>query len=63
VLTRHKSIIAYLTANNLTSSAKALRDELNLGEEIFDATTAKKYAGLIEKKWTSVVRLQKKVRR
>jgi hypothetical protein len=27
----------------------------------FDDTTAKKYEGLLEKKWTSVVRLQKKV--
>jgi platelet-activating factor acetylhydrolase IB subunit alpha len=57
----HKSIIAYLTANNLASSAKALRNELNLSEDVFDAATAKKYEGLIEKKWTSVVRLQKKV--
>jgi platelet-activating factor acetylhydrolase IB subunit alpha len=38
-----------------------LRTELNLGEDVFDANTAKKYEGLLEKKWTSVVRLQKKV--
>ncbi len=29
--------------------------------DTFDAATSKKYEGLLEKKWTSVVRLQKKV--
>ncbi|KAK5662636.1 hypothetical protein OQA88_8550 [Cercophora sp. LCS_1] len=57
----HRAIVAYLTANNLTSSAAALRSELNLGEDVFDSATAKKYEGLLEKKWTSVVRLQKKI--
>ena len=38
----------------------ALKQELNIGEG-FDAATSKKYEGLLEKKWTSVVRLQKKV--
>ncbi len=56
----HKAIIAYLSSNNLPNTAAALREELNLGDT-FDATTAKKYEGLLEKKWTSVVRLQKKV--
>jgi len=58
---RHKSIIAYLSANNLTNAAAALRADVSLGEDVFDANTAKKYEGLLEKKWTSVVRLQKKV--
>jgi platelet-activating factor acetylhydrolase IB subunit alpha len=53
-------MIAYLTSQNLTSSAAALREELSIGEG-FDAATSKKYEGLLEKKWTSVVRLQKKV--
>ncbi|KAI1825878.1 nuclear distribution protein pac-1a [Xylaria intraflava] len=57
----HKSTIAYLVANKLTATATALREELNLGEEEFDAATLDKYKGLLEKKWTSVVRLQKKV--
>ncbi|KAJ9149332.1 Nuclear distribution protein PAC1 [Pleurostoma richardsiae] len=57
----HKAIIAYLAANNLPSTAAALRAELNLGEDTFDAGTARKYEGLLEKKWTSVVRLQKKI--
>ena len=57
----HKSIIAYLTSVNLSNSAAALRQELSIGES-FDDATSKKYEGLLEKKWTSVVRLQKKVR-
>jgi platelet-activating factor acetylhydrolase IB subunit alpha len=54
-------MIAYLSANNLKNAAQALRDEAGLGQN-FDDVTAKKYEGLLEKKWTSVVRLQKKVR-
>ncbi|KAL2157322.1 hypothetical protein VTH06DRAFT_6260 [Thermothelomyces fergusii] len=57
----HRALVAYLTSNNLTSTAAALRAELGLGEDVFDAATAKKYEGLLEKKWTSVVRLQKKI--
>ncbi|KFY40896.1 hypothetical protein V495_05191 [Pseudogymnoascus sp. VKM F-4514 (FW-929)] len=57
----HKSIIAYLSANNLPNTAAALREELTLGEDVYDAATAKKYESLLEKKWTSVVRLQKKI--
>lgn len=38
-----------------------MRTELGLGEDAFDSATAKKYETLLEKKWTSVVRLQKKV--
>ncbi|KAK6851427.1 nuclear distribution protein PAC1 [Apiospora arundinis] len=57
----HKSIIAYLAANNLPNAAAAVRADLNLGEEVFDAATAKKYENLLERKWTSIVRLQKKV--
>ena len=60
-LCSHKSIIAYLAANNLPNAAAALREELTLGEDAFDSATAKKYETLLEKKWTSVVRLQKKV--
>jgi platelet-activating factor acetylhydrolase IB subunit alpha len=39
-----------------------LRGELSLGEDVFDAEKTAKYQSLLEKKWTSVVRLQKKVR-
>lgn len=57
---RHKAMIAYLASNNLPNAAAALRAEANIGES-FDAATTQKYEGLLEKKWTSVVRLQKKV--
>lgn len=57
---RHKSVIAYLEANELSSAAGVIRSETNLEEDVFDAQTAKKYETLLEKKWTSVVRLQKK---
>ncbi|KAJ8129875.1 hypothetical protein O1611_g3755 [Lasiodiplodia mahajangana] len=51
----HKSIIAYLAANGLTATEASLRAELNLAENDFDAATAEKYKGLLEKKWTSVI--------
>ncbi|KEY69527.1 hypothetical protein S7711_02062 [Stachybotrys chartarum IBT 7711] len=51
----HKSIIAYLAANGLPSTAAAMRAELSLSEEAFDPETAKKYETLLEKKWTSVI--------
>ncbi|EME44855.1 hypothetical protein DOTSEDRAFT_70794 [Dothistroma septosporum NZE10] len=57
----HKSLIAYLLSTGHGNSAQVLREDLNLPESDFDAATAKKYEGLIEKKWTSVVRLQKKI--
>ncbi|KAH8907943.1 nuclear distribution protein nudF [Coniochaeta sp. PMI_546] len=57
----HKSIIAYLTAQGLTATATALRTELDLGEDHFDSATAKKYENLLGRKWTSILRLQKKV--
>lgn len=60
LLCRHKSIIAYLAANNLANTATVLREELDLGEDVFDAAMTKKYETLLEKKWTSIVRLQKK---
>ncbi|KAK4971938.1 Lissencephaly-1 [Elasticomyces elasticus] len=56
----HKSLIAYLTATGLSNTAAALRQELGIGDS-FDDATRKKYEGLLEKKWTSVVRLQKKI--
>jgi platelet-activating factor acetylhydrolase IB subunit alpha len=53
-------MIAYLSSINLQNSAVALREEIKIGDS-FDEATSKKYEGLLEKKWTSVVRLQKKV--
>jgi hypothetical protein len=56
----HKSMIAYLSANKYGKSAAILREEMGIGDN-FDDATCKKYEGLIERKWTSVVRLHKKV--
>jgi len=53
--------VAYLSANGLPNAAAALRDELKLSEEVFDPATMKKYETLLEKKWTSIARLQRKV--
>ncbi|KAL3480884.1 nuclear distribution protein nudF [Aspergillus californicus] len=57
----HKAMIAYLIANNLPETAAALRKEKDIGESVFDASTAKKYEGMLEKKWTSIARLQKRI--
>lgn len=54
-------MIAYLVANGLSDTATALRREVNIGEDVFDSNTAKKYEGMLEKKWTSIARLHKKV--
>ncbi|KIV98219.1 nuclear distribution protein PAC1 [Exophiala mesophila] len=56
----HKSIIAYLLSAGMTESAASLRKDSNLADT-FDEVTAKKYETLLEKKWTSVVRLQKRI--
>lgn len=58
---RHKSILAYFSSSGLPNSCAALREELGVGDEFLDVERMKKYEGLLEKKWTSVVRLQKKV--
>lgn len=64
-LSRHKSLIAYLAANNLPESAATLRAELQLGEDALnldtDTDAARKYASLLPKKWTGVVLLRKKL--
>ncbi|KZF24871.1 platelet-activating factor acetylhydrolase IB alpha subunit [Xylona heveae TC161] len=56
----HKTIIAYLSSNDLAHSANALREELNIGDS-FSEETSKKYEGIMERKWTSIIRLQKKI--
>ena len=53
-------MIAYLNSMNQSSSAAALQETLGISSS-FDAPTMKRYEGLLEKKWTSVVRLQMKV--
>ncbi|KAF2739764.1 nuclear distribution protein PAC1 [Polyplosphaeria fusca] len=56
----NKAIIAYLGVIGAENTAAAFRQEGNIAAS-FDDATRKKYEGLLEKKWTSVVRLQKKV--
>lgn len=55
-----KSIIAYLSANDKHVTSDTLRKELGLDENVFTADVTKKYENLLEKKWTSTVRLQRK---
>ncbi len=56
---RHKSILDYLKSQNLYESFNALKAETGI-DYIPDPKA--KYTGLLEKKWTIVVRLQKKAR-
>ena len=59
VFSRHKAILDYLNAGGFSESFGALQKETQNEDFIPDPKT--KYAGLLEKKWTSVIRLQKKV--
>ncbi|KAJ1547592.1 protein with putative role during mitosis [Nowakowskiella sp. JEL0078] len=52
---RQLSILDYLTSNGFNLAATALKNECSLQELDFS-----KQSGLLERKWTSVVRLQKK---
>ncbi|KAI0807782.1 miller-Dieker lissencephaly protein [Fomes fomentarius] len=53
-----KSILEYLHANNFSDAFNALK--LDTGVE-YTPDPKGKYVGLLEKKWTSVIRLQKKI--
>jgi hypothetical protein len=57
---RHRSILDYLYTSGLRTSYDALKRETGLDE--FEVDPKGRQAGLLEKKWTSVIRLQKKVR-
>jgi platelet-activating factor acetylhydrolase IB subunit alpha len=55
-------MLSYLHAMGMHDTYEALRRETENDE--FDPSDAKaKWVGLLEKKWTSVIRLQKKVNR
>lgn len=54
----NRAIADYLCANNYKDSFDSFLKETNLPE---DTCNDKKYAGVLEKKWTTVVRLQKKI--
>ncbi|KAJ5114297.1 nuclear migration protein NudF [Penicillium alfredii] len=55
----HNSIIVYLVSVNASRSAALLRQELGIDSNADDA--GKKYHGLLEKKWASETRLQKRI--
>ena len=58
---RHRAMLSYLHSAEMHSTYEALRTETLI--EDFEADDPKaKWVGLLEKKWTSVIRLQKKVR-
>lgn len=54
-------MLSYLHSAGLRDSYEALKRETENGEFEVDDPKAK-WVGLLEKKWTSVIRLQKKVR-
>lgn len=58
---RHRAMLSYLHISGMHSTYEALRTETLIDD--FEADDPKaKWVGLLEKKWTSVIRLQKKVR-
>uniref|UniRef100_A0A1B0D7I1 PAC1-like LisH-like dimerisation domain-containing protein n=1 Tax=Phlebotomus papatasi TaxID=29031 RepID=A0A1B0D7I1_PHLPP len=52
----NQAIADYLGSNGYTDALEAFRKEADISNEL-----ERKYGGLLEKKWTSVIRLQKKV--
>ncbi|RKO84419.1 WD40-repeat-containing domain protein [Blyttiomyces helicus] len=53
------AVLDYLTTTGLPETAAALRKEAGLSD--YNPDGKQRYSGLLEKKWTSVIRLQKKV--
>ncbi|KAI8612580.1 WD40-repeat-containing domain protein [Chytriomyces sp. MP71] len=56
----HLALLDYLNSQGLTRAFDALAEETQLGQA-FVADGKQRYSGLLEKKWTSVLRLNKKV--
>ncbi|OAQ99745.1 hypothetical protein LLEC1_04377 [Akanthomyces lecanii] len=54
----NKSILGYAEAQGKTTAASTLRAELNLGVDVFSTAKALQYGQLLEKKWTTVSRLE-----
>ena len=54
---RNKAIADYLSTNGYMSTLENFKAEADMPGEV-----DRKHVGLLEKKWTSVLRLQKKVR-
>lgn len=60
-LSRHKAIIGYLSSIGSLSCVTILREELGLQAERFPDSAVQQYGGLLQKKWTGAMRLQKRV--
>lgn len=60
LIDRHKSLLDYLNTNGFHETVAAFKQES--GQAEFQPDPKAKWSGLLEKKWTSVIRLQKKVR-
>lgn len=58
-ISRHKSLIDYFQRSGFNESFDSLKKEA--GQENFVIDAKARYVGLLEKKWTGVVRLQKRV--
>ena len=57
IICRNKAIADYLLTSGHVDSLEAFKREADVSGDV-----DKKFTGLLEKKWTSVVRLQKRVR-
>lgn len=55
-LSSNKAIADYLSSNGYMDALEAFKKEADMPGEV-----ERKFGGLLEKKWTSVIRLQKKV--
>lgn len=53
---RNKAVADYLSTNGYMDALEAFKKEADMPGDV-----ERKFAGLLEKKWTSVLRLQKKV--
>ena len=53
-----KAVLMYLQESGYSATAAALLNEATLSTDVREDEAA---AGLLEKKWTSIIRLQKKV--
>lgn len=53
-------MLAYLSSINASQTVAILKQELSF-DNGFDDVTRKKYEGLLARKWTNVMRLQRKV--
>lgn len=54
-------MVAYLASVNALQSVASLEKELQMDNN-FDVVARKKYEGILPRKWTNVMRLQRRVR-